>query len=420
MKYGLIAQKLSHSFSREIHGKLFDYEYQLRELAPEDVARFMEQREFAAINVTLPYKETVIPYLDEISDTARSIGAVNTIVNRSGKLYGDNTDFSGMVALINRAGIILKDKKVLVLGSGGTSKTAKAVANHLGCREVYRVSRTGREGCITYEAARKDHNDAQILINTTPCGMYPNIDASPVEITDYPALEGVVDAVYNPLRSKLVCDALEKGIAAVGGLYMLVAQAAYAAEKFVNQEVAQEKIQEIYRQMMAQKENIVLIGMPGCGKSTVGKALAQALGAEFIDTDEGIVRQDGRTIPQIFAQEGEQRFRDLETAAIRQVAAQQHAVISTGGGAILRKENMRLLRQNGRIYFIDRPLEDLESTPDRPLSCNRQELERRYRERYDIYLASCDKHIPSDSVAAHVVQRIKEDFEDENFGDQRT
>lgn len=420
MKYGLIAQKLSHSFSKEIHGKLFDYEYQLRELAPEDVDAFMRQREFTAINVTLPYKETVIPYLDEISETARSIGAVNTIVNRGGKLFGDNTDFSGMVALIRYAGIDLKDKKVLVLGSGGTSKTAKAVARHLGCKEVYRVSRSGRDGCITYEDAIAQHSDAQILINTTPCGMYPNIDEAAVQITDYPALEGVVDAVYNPLRSKLVSDALEKGIPAVGGLYMLVAQAVYAAEKFVNQAVPEEKIEEIYRQMMAQKENIVLIGMPGCGKTTVGKALAEALGAEFIDTDEEIVKQEGREIPQIFATEGEKHFRDLETAAIRQVAARQHAVISTGGGAVLRKENVRLLGQNGRIYFIDRPLEDLESTPDRPLSSNRQALEQRFKERYDIYLASCHKHIPSDSVTQHVVQAIKEDFEHENFGDQRT
>lgn len=420
MKYGLIAKKLSHSFSKEIHGKLFDYDYELHELAEEEVDAFMRQREFCAINVTLPYKETVIPYLDEISDMAKQIGAVNTVVNRDGKLIGYNTDFSGMVALIRQAGIVLKGKKVLVLGSGGTSKTAMAVANHLECKEVYRVSRSGRDGCITYETAAKQHKDAQVIINTTPCGMYPDIDQSAVDVADYPTLEGVVDAVYNPLRSKLVCDALERNIPAVGGLYMLVAQAVYAAEKFVDKTVPEEKIQEVFRQMMLQKQNIVLIGMPGCGKTTVGKALAQALGAEFIDTDEQIVAQDGRTIPQIFEQEGEKGFRDLETEAIRRVAARQHAVIATGGGAVLRKENVRLLRQNGRIYFVDRPLDALETTPDRPLSCDRQALERRYRERYDIYLASCQRQILSDSIIAHVVNAIKEDFEDENFGDQRT
>lgn len=417
MKYGLIAKKLSHSFSKEIHGKLFDYSYQLWEIPQEELDTFMRRKDFAAINVTIPYKEAVIPYLDEISHTAKKIGAVNTIVNRDGKLIGDNTDFSGMCALIERAGIVLANKKVLVLGSGGTSKTAVAVAQHLGCKEVYRVSRSGKDGCITYQQAAAAHKDAQILINTTPCGMYPEINQSAVDVKDYPALEGVVDAVYNPLRSKLVCDAREKGIAAVGGLYMLVAQAAYAAEKFVGQHVPEEKIRTIYQQMLEKKQNIVLIGMPGSGKSTVGRQLAEIMGAEFLDTDQEIVEKDGRTIPQIFMEEGEQGFRDLETAAICQVAARQHAVIATGGGAILRKENMQLLRQNGRIYFIDRPLEALEATPDRPLSCNRRDLQRRYQERYDIYLAACDKHIQSDSVIEHVVKAIKEDFEDENFGD---
>ena len=420
MKYGLIAQKLSHSFSKEIHGKLFDYPYELREIAADQLEDFMRRREFNAINVTIPYKETVIPYLDEISETAARIGAVNTIVNRNGKLFGDNTDFLGMVALIRQAGIVIEGKKVLVLGSGGTSKTAAAVARHLGCKEVYRVSRSGRDGCITYEQAAQNHKDAEILINTTPCGMYPNIHQSPVDIEDYPQLQGVVDAIYNPLRTKLVCDALNKGIAAVGGLYMLVAQAVYAAEKFVAQSVPEEKLKEVFGQMMAQKQNIVLIGMPGCGKSTVGKELARLLNADFIDTDAEIVNKDGRPIPEIFSEEGEQGFRDLETEAIRNIAVRQHAVIATGGGAILRQENVRLLQQNGRVYFIDRPLEALETTSDRPLSCNRQDLERRYQERYDIYLASCHKRIPSDSVVEDVVAAIKEDFEDENFGDQRT
>ena len=420
MKYGLIAQKLSHSFSKEIHGKLFDYPYELKELAAEELEGFMRSREFAAINVTIPYKEAVIPYLDEVSETAGKIGAVNTVVNRNGKLIGYNTDFLGMVALIQHTGIDVKDKKVLVLGSGGTSKTAVAVARHLGCREVYRVSRSGRDGCMTYQQAATQHKNAQIIINTTPCGMYPDIDQSPVEIEAFPCLEGVVDAVYNPLRTKLVCDALARGIPATGGLYMLVAQAVYAAEKFVDKSVPKEKLQDIYRQMMAQKQNIVLIGMPGCGKTTVGKQLSQILGAEFVDTDEEIVRSDGREIPQIFAQEGETGFRNIESEIIRRVAARQHAVIATGGGAILRSENARLLRQNGRVYFIDRPLKELEATADRPLSCNRQQLEHRYQERYETYLKSCHRHIRSDSVADHVAQAIKEDFENENFGDQRT
>ncbi len=416
MKYGCIAEKLSHSFSKEIHGMLFDYPYELREIPREELDAFMQRREFNAINVTIPYKEAVIPYLDEISDTARCIGAVNTIVNRDGRLIGYNTDFSGLCALIRRAGIDLANKKVLVLGSGGTSKTALAVAQHLGCNEVYRVSRNGRDGCITYQQALEQHNDAQILLNTTPCGMYPNIGESAMNVNDLPNLDGVVDVVYNPLRSKLVCDALKKGIPATGGLCMLVAQAAYAAEKFIGKTVPEEKIDAIYRRMAANKQNIVLIGMPGCGKTTVGKELAKILDADFIDTDEELVRQDGRAIPQIFAEDGENGFRDLESTVIRSVAARQHAVIATGGGAILRPENISLLRENGRIYFIDRPLEDLVATEDRPLSSNRQDLERRYRERYDLYLANCDRHIPSDSVIHHVITAIKEDFDYENFG----
>lgn len=398
---------------------LFDYPYELREIQPEELDAFMQRRDFTAINVTIPYKEAVIPHLDGISDTARRIGAVNTIVNRDGKLIGYNTDFSGLRALICRAGIELVNKKVLVLGSGGTSKTAVAVAQHLGCKEVYRVSRSGRDGCITYERALEQHRDAQILLNTTPCGMYPNIGESAVKVDDFSDLEGVVDVVYNPLRSKLVCDAQEKGIPTTGGLYMLVAQAAYAAEKFVGQLVSEKKIEAVYRQMVADKQNIVLVGMPGCGKTTVGKELAEILGADFIDTDEEIMRQDGHTIPEIFAQEGESGFRDRETAVIRRVAARQHAVIATGGGAILRPENISLLRENGRVYLIDRPLEALVATGDRPLSSNRQDLESRYRERYDLYIASCDRHIRSNSGIHHIVKTIKEDFDYENFGHQR-
>ena len=413
--YGLIAEHLGHSFSPEIHRRLFGYEYELKELAPDELAAFMTAREFNAINVTIPYKESVIPYLDEISDIARRIGAVNTVVNSNGRLIGYNTDFFGMVALIQRSGISLQDKKVLILGSGGTSKTAMAVTAHLGSRVAYRVSRTGQEDCLTYEEARSLHSDAQIIINTTPCGMYPNLGKSAVSITDYPALVGVVDAVYNPLRSRLVCDAAAAGIPAVGGLYMLVAQAAFAAEKFIGRTAPQEKVEEIYHSLLASKQNIVLVGMPGCGKTTVGKALASALDMEFVDTDEELVRQDGRPIPTIFEAVGESGFRDIEQQVICQVASRQHAVIATGGGAVLRQENVRILRENGILYFIDRPLEALAATSDRPLSSNRADLERRYTERYPIYCGACDKHIRSTNVVAETVQTIKEDFNHENF-----
>jgi len=417
MMYGCIGEKLAHSFSKEIHAQLFDYKYELCEIEREKLGEFMQKKDFAAINVTIPYKEQVIEYLDFIDQTAKKIGAVNTIVNQNGRLTGYNTDFSGITALILKNSISLENKKVLVLGSGGTSKTALAVAEKLGAKVVLRVSRTARDGCITYDTAEKMHSDADIIINTTPCGMYPNIGTAAVDIEKFPNLSGVVDAVYNPLRSKLVCDARNRGIKAAGGLYMLVAQAAFAAEKFTGQTVSREKIDEVYLNLVKSKQNIVLVGMPGCGKSTIGKKLAEELGMEFIDTDTDIEKNAGKSIPEIFAEIGESGFRDLESEAVLDVSKKQHAVIATGGGAVLRPENVSLLYQNGRIYFIDRPLSFIAATDDRPLSSNRQDLEKRYLERYDIYCASCDKQIkPSVDVSCNV-QMIKEDFYNENTCD---
>ncbi len=410
MKYGLIGEKLGHSFSAEIHPKLFGYEYELKEIPRNGLDVFLKAKEFSAINVTIPYKEAVIPYLDEISETAKAIGAVNTIVNRGGRLCGYNTDFGGMKELCRKAGISFKDKKVLVLGSGGTSKTAKAVAEDGGCREVYRVSRNGKAGLITYEAARTMHNDAEIIINTTPCGMYPNIGESAVDIADFPALCGVVDAIFNPLRSALICAARDRGIPAAGGLYMLVAQAALAAEMFVDRKVEPEKVDRIYQELFSKKQNLVLVGMPGCGKSTIGKLLAAELGFDFIDSDQEIIKREGCTIPEIFERCGESGFRDIESDVIRDIAARQGAVIATGGGAVLRKQNTDLLKENGHIYFIDRPLEHLVTTDDRPLSSNRRDLERRYRERYNIYCGCCDKRIKTVYDIKENVHRIKEDF----------
>ncbi|MBQ8337802.1 MAG: shikimate dehydrogenase [Oscillospiraceae bacterium] len=414
MNYGLLGEKLGHSFSKEIHAKLFDYEYQLCEIKRDNFDSFMKQKAFKAVNVTIPYKEQIIPYLDFVDETAKKIGAVNTVVNKDGRLYGYNTDYLGMRALILKNGIDLENKKMLVLGSGGTSKTAFAVAESLGAKEVYRVSRSGRDGCITYEDAQNIHADAEIIINTTPCGMYPNINTATVDVSKFKSLSGVIDAVYNPLNSKLVCDAKARGIKAVGGLYMLVAQAAYAAEYFTGKSVPSEKIDEIYKEMFSLKQNIVLIGMPGSGKSTIGKLLAEALGMQFVDTDEVIVKNEGKAIPDIFAELGEERFRDMESAAVLEVAGLQHTVIATGGGAVLRKENVKLLRENGRIYFIDRPLSSIVATSDRPLSSNREALEKRYNERYDIYCESADVHLKAGDDVCENAQKIKEDFLNEN------
>ena len=377
----------------------------------------MGSNDFKAINVTIPYKLSVISHLDNISDIAKKIGSVNTIVNNDGILSGYNTDFQGMCALMKRAGISLENKKVLVLGSGGTSKTANVVAEHLGCKKVYRVSRNANDGCITYENALSVHRDAEVIINTTPVGMYPNIGNAPVSVDDFDKLDAVVDAVYNPLRSKLVCDALEKGIKATGGLYMLVAQAAYAAEKFTGITVSEEKIEKVYSNMVNTKQNIVLIGMPGCGKSTIGKLLAEETGHKFIDTDDEIIKKTGKDIPTIFAEVGEIGFRKIESEVIKEISSVQNVIIATGGGAVLNKQNVRLLKENGRLYFIDRSLDMIVATSDRPLSSNRQDLEKRYNERYDIYLSSCDMRIEAGETAKENMKIIKEDFYNEDTCD---
>lgn len=410
MEYGCIGKKLTHSFSKIIHNNLADYEYELCEIPENELADFMTRADFKAINVTIPYKQAVIPFLHSISDTAKRIGAVNTVVNKNGRLYGYNTDFSGMRALILRQGVSLKGKKVLILGSGGTSKTAYAVAENLGAAEVYRVSRSGNDGAITYEEAYKRHSDAQAIINTTPCGMYPAIGESAVDTERFPDLSSVTDAVYNPLSSALVVSAREKGINAVGGLYMLVAQAAFAAEKFIDISVPEEKTEEIYRSILSQKKNIVLIGMPGCGKTTIGKRLAAELGKKFIDTDSEIIKEINMPISDYFARFGEESFRRLESEVIKRISAEQSAVTATGGGAVLNRENIRLLKENGTVVFVDRPIEKLVTSSDRPLSSDREMLKKRYDERYGLYCSSADKKINAVDELELNVKAIKEVF----------
>ena len=415
MEYGLIGEKLGHSFSKIIHKELCSYDYQLKELKPEEVEEFMKSADFKAINVTIPYKETIIPFLDEIDENALRIGAVNTVVNKNGRLLGFNTDFSGLKALIEKSGIIIKDKKVLVLGSGGTSKTAYAVADSLGAESIFRVSRNAKDGLITYSEALNEHKDAQVIINTTPCGMYPNIGNSAIDIEAFQNLTGVVDVVYNPLCSELVVKAKEKGIKAVGGFYMLVAQAVFAAEKFTDKTFKKSEIDRIYNKLLLDKRNLVLIGMPGCGKSTIGKAVAKEINKEFIDCDEEIVRITGKKIPEIFAESGEEGFRKIESEVIAELSKKQSCVIATGGGAILNKRNIDLLKENGIALFIDRPLSQLVTTDDRPLSSNRELLEKRYNERYSIYCERADIRLDASQNLSQNISKTKEAFLNENF-----
>lgn len=390
MEYGLIGEKLGHSYSKQIHSSFADYEYVLKEIPKDELDAFMTAHDFKAINVTIPYKEKVIPYLDYIDKNAEEIGAVNTIVNHNGTLKGYNTDFYGMIALIKKNGIELSGKKVLILGTGGTSKTSCCVAKSLGSAQILVVSRTPKDGVITYEEAYSDHSDADIIINTTPVGMFPKEEAAPVDLDKFSKLSGVVDAIFNPLRSNLVLAAEQKGIPACGGLYMLSAQAVYAFGHFTGSEPNESFIEKAYRDVMFGVRNIVLIGMPSAGKSTIGKALARKTGKEFVDSDNVITERIGCTISEFFATHGEKAFRDLETEVIKELSHTGNKIIATGGGAILRPENVQALKRNGIIIMIDRSIDNLTPTADRPLLQNREMLEKLFADRYEIYKNNAD------------------------------
>lgn len=410
MEYGCIGEKLGHSFSKEIHNALTDYDYRLQELSRDELPVFMTDHNFKAINVTIPYKLEVMPYLHWISDEAKAINAVNTIVNKDGKLYGYNTDFYGLKSLIERVNVSLEGKKVAILGSGGTSNTAYAVANNMGAAEVLKVSRNKKDGYITYEELYEKYSDCDVIINTTPCGMYPKTGVAAVDLEKFSKVQAVFDAVYNPLSSKFILDAKKKGITAVGGLYMLVSQAAYAVEKFIDEPVDNEKVEEIFKKLYKNKMNIVLIGMPASGKTSIGKALAEVTGKTFVDSDDEIVKTSGKAIPDIFAESGEEYFRALEKEEILKISLKNSQIIATGGGAVLKPENIDNLKGNGRVYFIDRPLEMLITTDDRPLSSNRADLEKRYNERYELYRAAADVVIDGAGSVEEVAKRIEADF----------
>ena len=407
LTYGCIGEHLPHSFSREIHEQIGGYAYELKELTPEELPAFMTARAFRGINVTIPYKQAVIPFLDKIDDTARAIGAVNTVVNRNGKLYGYNTDLDGLTRLIRRAGLDLTGRKVLIPGTGGTSRTASFAAEKLGAREILRVSRTGKEGSLTYEDALRNHTDAEIILNTTPCGMFPEPDAQPLPLDPFTRLQGVADVIYNPLRSRLVLDARSRGIPAEGGLYMLVAQAVRASEHFLDTSYPDNLTDRIYDRILRKKENIVLIGMPGSGKSVVGRILAEKAGKPLADTDDLIVRKAGKSIPDIFREDGESVFRDLESAVIRELSKQGAQIISTGGGAVLRPENVAALRQNGRLFWLNRSPEDLVPTEDRPLADTQAKMKQLYLEREPVYRAAADEIIPVTGSPEETAGRIE-------------
>ena len=398
MRYGLLGRKLGHSYSPMIHGML-GYDYGLFEREPEDVADFLKDGDFVGINVTIPYKKDVLPYLDEIDPLAARLGAVNTIVRRNGKLKGYNSDYYGFLSMVRRTGIEVAGKKALVLGSGGASATACAVLADLGAQVVV-ISRTGENNYDNLHL----HAGAALLVNTTPVGMYPNTGIAPVDVSRFSSLEGVLDVIYNPARTQLLLDCERLGIPSCNGLWMLVAQAVQSSRWFRDKELPDSLIADIHQALRNQMENIVLIGMAGCGKSTIGRQLARETGKKFVDADKEIEALAGKSIPEIFADDGEAAFRRLETEVLATLGKQSGLVIATGGGCVTRAENYPLLHQNGRILWIRRDPGKL-PTAGRPLS-QKTAPAVLYEQRKPLYRAFADAAVDNEGTLGETLTAI--------------
>ncbi len=406
MVYGLLGRTLRHSYSPQIHALLGDYEYRLFEVEPQDLEAFLKKREFGGINVTIPYKKDVLPYLSGISDNAKRIGAVNTIiVKEDGGLYGDNTDYDGFLCLVQKSGFQVKGKKALVLGTGGASLPISAVLSDLGAREVVFISRSGENN---YQNLSR-HADADLIVNTTPVGMYPNNLKAPLSLSEFPNLSGVLDIVYNPQKTKLILDAERLGIPAYSGLLMLVAQGKRAAELFLGHDIPDSETDRIFKKLSTEMQNIVLVGMPGCGKTTVGKSLAEQLNRPFFDADEEILKQTGKSAEAWIEACGEAVFRQKETEVLESLCKQSGTVIATGGGAVTVPENADILRQNSIVFFINRDVSAL-PVEGRPLS-KATALSEMYEVRLPLYRGVCDYEIAADDGVDAVVRRILEDLQ---------
>lgn len=402
--FGLLGRKLGHSYSPEIHSQLGNPAYRLIELEPRELEAFLHRDNIGGLNVTIPYKLAVIPYLADLTEEARAIGSVNTIAWKNGKLTGHNTDCAGFRFMADLAGISFAGEKVLVFGSGGASLTAKYAAETGGAAQVVTISRSGPDNYDNLDR----HKDAGILINATPLGMYPNTGVSPVDISRFPACKGVLDVVYNPLRTAFLAQAEELGIPHGGGLPMLVSQAAAAHEFFFDTTVEASKTTEILEYICRQVENIILVGMPGCGKTTVGATLAQLTGRQALDMDQEIEKEAGTTISDIFAKDGEEAFRSLERNMAAKLGAEKGLIIMTGGGAVKDHSNYLRLHQNGRIYFLQRDL-SLLSREGRPLSQG-ADLEEMYRQRLEHYRFFADAEISNHGTPQQAAEAIWSDF----------
>lgn len=410
MKFGLLGKSLKHSYSSDIHKMLSDNSYEMFERDNLELERFFKDREFKGINVTLPYKEEVIKYLDDIDDEAKAIGAINAIVNNNGKLKGYNTDAFGFEKMLWFHKIDVKNKKVLILGSGGTSKTVKHVLLKLGAKEIYIVSRTPNKGQISYANAIEKF-ETQIIVNTTPYGMYPDYkEESLIDVNKFPYLEAVVDVIYRPYRTNLLIDAKLKGCKTASGLYMLVAQAIKASELFLDRVYDRKVYRQVYFELLRKTTNIVLIGMPSTGKTTAARNLSKSLNMVYYDTDFEIINDVKLTITEIFEQYGEEYFRKLETNKIKDLMKQSGIIISTGGGAILKEENRYEILRNGYVIYLNRNISLLKknkrSLKHRPLLQNAEAFDELYKKRSPLYKACCDLEYCNNSTQWNTLNYI--------------
>lgn len=406
MRCGLLGEKLGHSYSPELHALFGDYDYELFEVPPVELGDFVRKRDFQGLNVTIPYKTTMLAICDEITEAAAAIGSVNTVVKQlDGSLLGDNTDAAGFEGLVWKSRLRIRDRKCLVLGSGGASLAVQYVLQKLGAGDIVVISRTGEDNYSNLDK----HKDAAILINTTPVGMYPNTAASPVDLRNFPQCEGVMDLIYNPARTALIQQAEALGIPATGGLYMLAEQARCASQIFTGEVIPAIRSMEAYHILRSRKENRILIGMPGCGKSTVGKALADLLGHPFIDCDAELEKVLKMPVGDYINRYGEAAFRARETTLLKELGKESGLVIATGGGCVTRPENYPHLHQNGAIIFLERELSKL-PRKGRPLSL-RGNIQDMYTMRLPMYRRFADITVANDGPVEAVAKRVEEAYE---------
>ena len=399
-KTGLLGERLSHSLSPLIHNLITGGDYALFERSESEVGEFVKNCGLDGFNVTIPYKKTVIPFLDKLSDGALRTGAVNTVVRRNGVLTGYNTDVSGFKALLQKADIDLCGRRAVILGTGGAAAAVKAALEDENTEEIFTVSRTGE---LNYENVY-GLKTADVIINATPVGMFPNDGGCPVELARFERVGAAVDLIYNPLRTRFIDSAQRLGIKTADGLYMLVAQAVSSCGLFYETNYPDGFTDKIYSSVLSRYKNTVLIGMPGAGKNTVGKILAEKTGREFIDTDETITEKYGRTPEAIINTEGEAYFRRLESAVVEEVSLHRGIVLATGGGAVTTPENIYHLRKNGTVVFLDRPLNEL-AVPGRPLS-EKYGVEKLYAERLPLYRSCADVTAKTEKTPQATAEKI--------------